>query len=63
MIDGYVEVSYDGVTFETIGDLCAGAFVIESPQRAIKAVRITSTSRGNGERWISIQPPTIWPKL
>lgn len=61
--NGYVEVSYDGVGFERVGVLDCGMFYIEYPQRAIKAVRITCTSRGNGAEWVSIQPPTIWPKL
>ena len=61
--NGYVEVSYDGVAFERVGDLECGMFVIEYPVRPIKAVRITSTSEGNGARWVSIQPPTILPKL
>lgn len=61
--NGYVEVSYDGVNFERVGDLYCGMFFIESSQQPIKAVRITSTSRGNGAEWVSIQPPTIWPKL
>ena len=61
--NGFVEVSYDGHTFERVGDIECGGLVIESPKRAIKCVRITSTSRGNGAEWVSIQPPTIWPKL
>lgn len=61
--NGYVEISYDGAAFERVGELVCGAFYIESPQRAIKAVRITSTSRGNGAEWVSIQPPTVWPLL
>ena len=61
--NGYVEVSYDGETFERVGELDCGVFVIEYPARPIKAVRITCTSRGNGAGWVSIQPPTIWPKL
>ena len=61
--NGYVEVSYDGAHFERVGDLEAGMFYIDSPDRAIKAVRITATSRGNGAEWVSIQPPTIWPQL
>ena len=60
---GYVEVSYDGATFERVGDLECGMFYIDYPSRAIKAVRITSTSRGNGAEWVSIQPPTIYPQL
>lgn len=61
--NGYVEVSYDGKTFERVGELDCGMFYIEYPVRPIKAVRITCTSRGNGAEWVSIQPPTIWPKL
>ncbi len=61
--NGYVEVSYDGKTFERVGELNCGMFYIEYPVRPIKAVRITCTSRGNGAEWVSIQPPTIWPKL
>lgn len=61
--NGYVEVSYDGRTFERVGELESGMFYIEQPQRAIKAVRMTATSRGNGAEWVSIQPPTIWPCL
>lgn len=61
--NGYVEVSYDGETFERVGELDCGMFYIEYPARPIKAVRITCTSRGNGAGWVSIQPPTIWPEL
>lgn len=61
--NGYVEVSYDGQHFERVGDIECGGLVIESSEHAIKCVRITSTSRGNGAEWVSIQPPTIWPKL
>lgn len=61
--NGYVEVSYDGLTFERVGELECGMYYIEYPARPIKAVRITCTSRGNGAGWVSIQPPTIWPKL
>ena len=61
--NGYVEVSYDGVNFERVGELDCGMFYIEYPALPIKAVRITCTSRGNGAEWVSIQPPTIWPKL
>ena len=61
--NGYVEVSYDGVNFERVGELDCGMFYIEYPARPIKAVRITCSSRGNGAEWVSIQPPIIWPKL
>ena len=61
--NGYVEVSYDGSSFERVGELEDGVFYIMYPTRAIKAVRITSTSKGNGASWVSIQPPTIYPLL
>ena len=61
--NGYVEVSYDGVLFERVGELCCGIYTIISPSRPIKAVRITATSEGNGARWVSVQPPVILPLL
>ena len=61
--NGYVEVSYDGVAWQVVGELEAGMYIIEYPAQAIKAVRITSTSRGNGAEWVSVQPPEIWPVL
>lgn len=61
--NGYVEISYDGLHFKRVGDIECGGLVIEAPERGVKCVRITSTSRGNGAEWVSIQPPTIWPKL
>lgn len=61
--NGYVEVSYDGVSWERQGELESGMFYIEYPARPIKAVRITATSRGNGAEWVSVQPPEIWPVL
>ena len=61
--NGYVEVSYDGVNFERVGDLECGIFYIEQPPHPIKAVRMVCTSRGNGAEWVSIQPPTIYPQL
>lgn len=59
---GYVEVSYDGTTFEYAGVLDCGMFSISYPKHPIKAVRITSTSEGNGARWVSVQPPVVYPK-
>ena len=59
--NGYVEISYDGQEFERIGELECGMYTITLPKRAIKAVRMVCTSRGNGAEWVSIQPPTIWP--
>ena len=61
--NGYVELSYDGSTFERVGELENGMFFIEYPAQPIKAVRIVCTSRGNGAEWVSIQPPTIYPLL
>ena len=61
--NGYVEVSFDGYNFTYVGDLECGMFTIEYPVKPIKAVRIISTSRGNGAEWVSIQPPTIYPLL
>ena len=61
--NGYVEVSYDGVLFERVGELCCGIYTIISPSRPIKAVRITAASEGNGARWVSVQPPVILPLL
>ncbi|MBR2437142.1 MAG: family 20 glycosylhydrolase [Alistipes sp.] len=61
--NGYVELSYDGRTYERVGELECGMFIIEYPSRPIKSVRITCTSQGNGAEWVSVQPPTIWPML
>lgn len=61
--NGYVELSFDGYNFIYAGDLECGMLTIEYPERPIKAVRITCTSRGNGAEWVSIQPPTIYPIL
>ena len=61
--NGYVEVSYDGTTFERIGDLDGGSYTIVHPPKPIKAVRMICTSQGNGAEWVSIQPPTIYPIL
>lgn len=60
---GYAEISYDGVEFVRAGELRNGMFIIENPSRPIKAVRLVCTSRGNGAKFISIQPPTIYPVL
>ena len=60
---GYAEISYDGVKFEYAGKMGNGMFVIHRPVRPIKAIRLVCTSEGNGAKYVSIQPPTIWPKL
>ena len=61
--NGYVEISSDGDTFERVGDLDCGGYTIEYPVRPIKAVRMVCTSPGNGASFVSIQPPTIDPRL
>jgi len=61
--NGYVEISSDGETFERVGDLDCGGYTIEYPARPIKAVRMVCTSPGNGAAFVSIQPPTIYPRL
>ena len=60
---GYAEVSYDGKTFVRLGNLENGMYIIENPSQPIRAVRLVCTSRGNGAKYVSIQPPTIYPKL
>ena len=60
---GYAEVSYDGKEFFYAGELENGMFVINNPIYPIKAVRLVCSSRGNGAKFVSIQPPTIWPAL
>ena len=60
---GYAEVSYDGSTFVRVGDIENGMYIVENPPQPIKAVRLVCTSRGNGAKYVSIQPPTIYPKL
>ena len=60
---GYAEVSYDGKTFVPVGDLQNGMYVVDNPPHPIKAVRLVCSSQGNGAKYVSIQPPTIWPRL
>lgn len=61
--DGYAEISYDGVEFFYAGKMGNGMFVIHRPLHPIKAIRLVCISQGNGAKFVSIQPPTIWPKL
>ena len=61
--EGYAEVSYDGIEFLRAGDIENGMYIIENPPFPIKAVRLVCTSQGNGAKYVSIQPPTIWPRL
>ena len=60
---GFAEVSYDGVTYIFAGQLRDGMCIIDNPEQPIKAVRLVCTSRGNGAKFVSIQPPTIYPVL
>jgi hexosaminidase len=58
---GRVEVSYDGKDFETVAwihDL--KATVSLDPERPVRALRIVSESRGNGETFVIINPLKIW---
>lgn len=61
--EGYAEISYNGVDFFYAGKMGNGMFVIHHPLHPIKAIRLVCTSTGNGAKFVSIQPPTIWPKL
>ncbi len=58
-----MEVSYDGEHFERVDDLKGGAAVIENPRRGIKAVRVVCTQSGNGESFVTVQEPKIYPVL
>ena len=60
---GYMELSYDGEHFERVGDLKGGGAVIENPRRAIKAVRLVCTQSGNGESFVTVQEPKVYPIL
>lgn len=56
---GYVEVSYDGTSFERAGNLTDGGKLIFRPERAVRAIRIVSETEGNGEPFVIIQPLQI----
>lgn len=58
---GYAEISYDGTRFEKAGDLCNGAIRIR-PVKSVKAIRLVSTSDGNGTAVVNIQPLQIKPR-
>lgn len=60
---GYLEVSYDGVNFEKGDSLVDGCAKITRPLKAIKAVRITSTTDRNSTGGVIINPPVIKPIL
>ena len=59
---GYAEVSYDGKTFEPVGEMTNGCFTLY-PGRPVKAVRLISTAHGNGTPYVTIQSPRIKPQL
>lgn len=59
---GYLEISYDGTTFERGAALVDGRAKIIDPAKPIKAVRIVSTTTRNSTRWMVINPPVIKPK-
>lgn len=59
---GYVEVSFDGTTFERAGNLEKGAIMLR-PERAVRALRVVSTCRDNGTPYVTIQPLRIKPVL
>lgn len=59
---GYVEASYDGTSFERVGELEKGAITLR-PERAVYALRVVSTCRDNGTPYVTIQPLQIKPVL
>ena len=60
---GYVEVSWDGESFEKVTDLVDGCAKIVAPAKPIKSVRIVSTRDRNSTRGVVINAPVIKPKL
>lgn len=56
--NGYVEVSYDGHSFEKVAELDEGRATI-NPKRPVKAVRIVCTTNYNGQDRTVIQCPVI----
>ncbi len=60
---GYLEVSYDGKTFEKGEALVDGCAKIIDPKASIKAVRITSTTDRNSTGGVIVNPPVIKPIL
>lgn len=48
LLAGYAELSYDGTTFTRVADLADGGAVI-CPDRPVKALRLTATSRSDAE--------------
>ena len=60
---GYLEVSYDGANFEKVDSLVDGCAKIIRPSKAVKAVRITSTTDRNSTHGVVINPPVVKPIL
>lgn len=58
---GYAEISYDGTTYERAGELSQGSIRLTTPSKPVRAVRITSTSDGNGSASVIFQPLRIKP--
>jgi hexosaminidase len=58
---GYLEISYDGKTFEKGAALVDGCAKIIRPSKAIKAVRIISTTDRNSTHGVVINAPVIRP--
>jgi hexosaminidase len=56
---GYVEASYDGVTFERVAELHDAGEATFSPRGAVRSVRVVSETQGNGESFTIIQPLDI----
>ena len=56
--NGHIEVSYDGQTFEEVGKLSNGLFVLR-PQKGIHALRIVSDGISDAEEYVIIQPLEI----
>ena len=62
LMSGYVELLYAGdKEFQHYGTFKDGALTI-SPDKAVKALRIVSTQRTNGEKSVIIQPLRIVAK-
>lgn len=59
---GYAEVSYDGTTYERVGELEKGSITLR-PEHPVRAVRIVSTCSDNGTPWVTLQPSQIKPVL
>lgn len=54
IVGGYLEVSYDGKTFERVGTLTNGAIAFK-PKRGVRAVRVVSTEQSDAETGVLIK--------